>query len=92
MGQGNRPEGFGMFILRLWMWAVPIMMLAAALLFGTIAASDGSWGLFVVMLVMAVMSVALFTFHWWVLYRFGRAEGRGEQTATNRKEHEQWRS
>src|SRR2546425_3033330 len=61
-------ESFGMFVLRLWMWAVPVLMLAAALLFAAIAAADGSWGLFVIMLVMALTAVALFVFHWWVLY------------------------
>jgi hypothetical protein len=60
-----------MFVLRLWMWAVPIVILAAAVVFGTIAVIDGRWGLFVVMLVMGAMAISLLVFHWWVLYRFG---------------------
>jgi len=65
------PASFGMFILRLWMWAVPILMLVAAFLFGTIAAVDGRWGLLFVMIVMGLMGLGLFVFHWWVLNRFG---------------------
>jgi hypothetical protein len=69
--QAEPPESFGMFVLRLWMWAVPIVMLAVAVIFGTIAVVDGRWGLFVVMLVMGAIAISLFVFHWWVLYRFG---------------------
>jgi hypothetical protein len=64
-------ESFGMFVLRLWMWAVPVVMFAAAIIFGGIAVADGKWGLFVVMLFMGCIAVSLFAFHWWVLYRFG---------------------
>ncbi len=61
-----------MFVLRLWMWAVPVVMFAASVVFGAIAVADGSWGLFVIMLMMAATAVALFVFHWWVMFRFGR--------------------
>jgi len=64
-------QSLGMFVLRLWMWAVPILMLVAAFLFGAIAAVDGRWGLLFVMIVMGLMGLGLFVFHWWVLYRFG---------------------
>jgi heme/copper-type cytochrome/quinol oxidase subunit 2 len=64
-------QGFGMFVLRLWMWAVPSLMLAGAFVFGAIAASDERWGLFVVMIVMGLLAIGLLVFHWWVLYRFG---------------------
>jgi hypothetical protein len=67
----SQPDSFGMFVLRLWMWAVPVMMLAAAVVFGGIAVADGKRGLFVVMLFMGAIAVSLFVFHWWVLYRFG---------------------
>jgi hypothetical protein len=60
-----------MFVLRLWMWAVPVVMFIAAVIFGGIAVANGTWGLFVIMLVMALTAIALFVFHWWVLYRFG---------------------
>ena len=66
-----QPESFGMFVLRLWMLAVPVVMFGASVVFGGIAVANGSWGLFVIMLVMAVTAIALFVFHWWVLYRFG---------------------
>jgi hypothetical protein len=64
-------QSFGMFVLRVWMWAVPILMLAVAIVFGAIAAADGRWGLLAVMLVMGLLAIGLFVFHWWVLYRFG---------------------
>lgn len=65
------PPSFGMFVLRLWMWAVPVVMFVAAVIFGGIAVANGTWGLFIIMLVMALTAMALFVFHWWVLYRFG---------------------
>ncbi len=67
-----KPESFGMFVLRLWMWAVPVLIFAASVVFGVVAASDSDWGLLAVMVVMGLTAVALFVFHWWVLYRFGR--------------------
>ena len=66
-----QPDSFGMFVLRLWMWAVPVLMFVAAAVFGGIAVADGRWGLFVVMLAMGVIAISLFVFHWWVMYRFG---------------------
>ncbi len=70
----GEPESFGMFVLRLWMWAVPVVMFVAAVIFGGIAVAGGKWGLFVVMLVMGVIAVSLFVFHWWVMYRFGKGK------------------
>ena len=67
----SQPEGFGIFVLRLWMWAVPVVMFAASVVFGAIAVSDNDWGLVAVMAVMGLTAIALFVFHWWVLYRFG---------------------
>jgi len=66
-----QPESFGMFVLRLWMWAVPVVIFAASVVFGAIAASDSDWGLVAVMAVMGLTAIALLVFHWWVLYRFG---------------------
>jgi len=60
-----------MFTLRLWMWAVPVVMFAASVIFGAIAVSDSDWSLVAVMAVMGLTAIALFVFHWWVLYRFG---------------------
>ena len=71
-GASTAPQqSFGMFVLRLWMWAVPILMLVAAFVFGAIAVADERWGLLVVMIVMGLMAIGLLVFHWWVLYRFG---------------------
>jgi hypothetical protein len=70
-GKPAQPESFGMFVLRLWMWAVPVVMFVAAVIFGTIAVIDGRWGLFVVMSFMGAIAASLLVFHWWVLYRFG---------------------
>ncbi len=61
-----------MFVLRLWMWAVPLVMLAASLVFVVIAAVDGRWGLLVAMIVIAATAVGLCVFHWWALYRLGK--------------------
>ena len=66
-----QPERFGMFVLRLWMWTVPVLMFAASVIFGAIAVSDSDWGLVAVMAVVGLTAIALFVFHWWVLYRFG---------------------
>ena len=66
-----QPESFGTFVLRLWMWAVPVVMFAASVTFGAIAVSDSDWSLVAVMAVMGLTAIALFMFHWWVLYRFG---------------------
>ena len=63
-----------MFVLRLWMWAVPVVMLAVSILFAVIAASDGNWGLLVLMIFMALIAIGLFTLHWWLMYRIGKSE------------------
>jgi hypothetical protein len=64
--------GIGMVVLRAWMWLVPIVMLAAAVLFGGIAVADGSWALFVAMLLIGLFAAGLLVLHWWLLYRFGK--------------------
>jgi hypothetical protein len=71
----GQQQGLTMLFLRAWMWLVPIGMIAAAVMFGTIAAVDGRWGLLAVMVLMGVIGVALMLVHWWLLYRFGRAPG-----------------
>jgi hypothetical protein len=73
----GQPDSFGMLILRIWIWAVPIVMLVAAAIFAAIAVADGRWGLFVVMLFMGAVAVSLLVFHWWVVYRFGNRAGGG---------------
>jgi hypothetical protein len=66
-----QPQGFGMFVLRLWMWAVPVMMLIASVAFAGVAIAAGRWALLGVMVFMGCIAVSLLVFHWWVLYRFG---------------------
>jgi hypothetical protein len=63
------------FLLRAWMWFVPVAMLVAAVVFGGIAAADGNWGLFVVMVVIGVFACVLMAAHYWLLYRFGKGAG-----------------
>ena len=62
-----------MFVLRLWMWAVPLVMLAVSLLFAAIAVANGSWGLLALMMFMALIAIGLFTLHWWLMNRIGRS-------------------
>jgi hypothetical protein len=82
-GPTAQTESFGTFLLRLWMWAVPVLMFVAAVVFAGIAVAGGRWGLFVVMIFMGCIAVSLLVFHWWVLYRFG-AESSGNQIESNR--------
>ena len=67
-----------MRILRIWMWLVPFAMMLSALVFGVLAASDGKWGLVVVMFVIGVTGVGLLALHYWVMFRFGKNSG-GQQ-------------
>ena len=66
-GQGR---GVG-FALRVWMWFVPIAMVAASVVFSAIAAVNGSWGLLAVMVFLGMTGLGLLFVHWWLLYRFG---------------------
>ena len=59
-----------MRLMRVWLWGVPVLMLAGAVTFGAIAAADERWGLLAVMVVMGVLAVGLFAFHWWLVHRF----------------------
>lgn len=60
------------FLLRAWLWLVPVVMLGAAVIFGGIAAIDGRWPLFGVMVVLALVALGLGLAHYWLLYRFGK--------------------
>jgi hypothetical protein len=60
-------------MLKAYLWLVPIGMLVAAVVFGAVAAADGRWALFGVMIVIGLVAVGLGVAHWWVLYRFGKA-------------------
>ena len=61
-----------MLFLRVWMWAVPVLMFGAAVVLGAIAVADGSWGLLGVMVVLGLVAVGLAVAHYWLLYRFGK--------------------
>jgi high-affinity Fe2+/Pb2+ permease len=65
------------------MWAVPVLMFVAALLFAVIAASDGRWALVVMMVFMALIAVGLFSLHWWVMRGMGRTERRNDGGSKN---------
>lgn len=70
-----------MTLLKLWLWVVPVGMLVAAAVFGTVAALDESWALLVVMVLMAFFAIGLLLLHWWAMYRFGSNQepGAGSQ-------------
>lgn len=72
--RGAGPEGPGTFALRLWLWAVPLVMLLGAVVFGLIAALDGRWPLFGMMVLVALFALGLLFLHYWAMYRFGREE------------------
>ena len=59
-------------LLRVWLWAVPIVMFGTALVFGGIAAADGSWGLTGAMFVLGLIAIGMMVMHYWLLYRFGK--------------------
>ncbi len=75
----TEPQSFTVLVIRAWMWLVPVAILAASAIFGTIAALDERWGLLIVMVVMAVFAVGLMLLHWWLLYRFGTQAAGGER-------------
>ena len=55
----KQPESMSMTFLRIWLWVVPIAMLAVSGVFGVIAALDGSWGLLAVMVIMGLFAIGL---------------------------------
>lgn len=75
--QQQPPESMSMTLLRIWLWIVPIGLLAGAVVFGVIAALEGSWALFGVMIVIGLFALGLMMLHWWAMYRFGRDGGSG---------------
>ncbi len=73
MAQGPANDNsLTMLLLRVWLWAVPIAMLAAAVVFGGIAAADGRWGLAGAMFGLGLIAITLMVVHYWLLYRFGK--------------------
>jgi len=73
MAQGPASDNsLTMLLLRVWLWVVPIAMFGAAVVFGGIAAADGSWGLTGAMFVLGLIAIGLMVMHYWLLYRFGK--------------------
>ena len=69
MEQRPETEGPGARLLRLWLWAAPLAMLALAVLFGVLAVGEEKWGLLAAMVVLALTAVGLFVVQWWLLRR-----------------------
>ncbi len=67
-------DGPGMRLMRLWLWAAPLGMLALATLFGALAAAEGKWGLVAAMVPLALVAVGLFVVQWRLLKRLQRTE------------------
>ncbi len=69
MEQRTSGEGPGIRLLRLWLWAAPLVMLALAVLFGVLAVDEGNWGLLAAMAVLALVAVGLWLVQWRLLRR-----------------------
>ena len=65
----------GSYMLRAWLWFVPIVMLLTAVGFGVYAAIDGQWALAAVMGFLGSVALGLLMFHYVLVYRFGKAPG-----------------
>ncbi len=63
-----------MRLMRLWLWAAPLGMLALATLFGVLAVADGKWGLLAAMVLLALVAVGLFVVQWRLLKRLREME------------------
>ncbi len=69
MEQETRSDGPAVRLLRLWLWAAPLGMLALATLFGALAVAEGKWGLLAAMVLLALVAVGLFVVQWRLLRR-----------------------
>ncbi len=58
-----------MRLMRLWLWAAPLGMLALAVLFAVLAVDEENWGLLAAMVVLALVAAALFALQWRLLRR-----------------------
>ena len=63
-----------MRLMRLWLWAAPLGMLALATLFGVLAVAEGRWGLLAAMVLLALVAIGLFVVQWRLLKRLRRME------------------
>ena len=67
-----------MRLMRLWLWAAPLGMLALAVLFAVLAVDEENWGLLAAMVVLALVAAALFALQWRLLRRL-RSLGKKDQ-------------
>ncbi len=67
-------DGPAMRLMRLWLWAAPLGMLATATLFGVLATAEGKWGLVVAMALLALVAMGLFVVQWRLFKRLRRTE------------------
>ncbi len=67
-------DGPGMRLMRLWLWAAPLGMLALAVLFGVLAVGEGKWGLLAAMVLLALVAIGLFVVQWRLLKRLREME------------------
>ncbi len=67
-------DGPGMRLMRLWLWAAPLGMLALATLVGVLAVTEGNWGLVAAMIPLALVAIGLFVVQWRLLRRLQRTE------------------
>ena len=61
-------------MMRLWLWAAPLGMLALATLFGVLAVAEGRWGLLAAMVLLALVAIVMFVVQWRLLKRLRRME------------------
>jgi len=67
-------EGPGMRLMRLWLWAAPLVMLALAVLFAVLAVVGERWGLLAAMVLLALVAVGMFVLQWRLLRRLRPAD------------------
>ncbi len=71
-------DGPGIRLMRLWLWAAPLGMLALATLFGVLAVAEGKWELLAAMVLLALVAVGLFVVQWRLLKRLRSMEDSDE--------------
>ncbi len=69
MEERTRADGPAMRLMRLWLWAAPLGMLALAVLFGVLAVAEGMWRLLSAMVLLALVAVGLCMVQWRLLKR-----------------------
>jgi len=63
-----------MRLMRLWLWAAPLVMLALAVLFAVLAVVGERWGLLAAMVLLALVAVGMFVLQWRLLRRLRPAD------------------